>query len=162
MRVFRAKFKSFLKQIEKLDPWYKLLNYIERTFGSSYLAFFKFIQWLFVFNLIISIISLVFVILPQIIYDPNILLPNQTYLDEEYNGTFDIGEECPIILKNRSIINIFKNRVQKELLLTNCCTTDYKTFLTNEIERKNSLDTFLDFFQGTVRISKVDLFAFLI
>ena len=126
------------------------MNYIERTFGLSYLSFFKFIQWLFLFNLVVSIISTVFVILPQVIYDVNILSPNQTYLDEKFNKTFNKTEECPIILKNRSVINIFPDRIQRELLLTECCTDDYKMYLKNETERKDSLDKFLDIIQGTV------------
>jgi hypothetical protein len=152
IRILKIKLRLLLKKIEKLDPWYSLMNYIERTFGLSHLSFFKFIQWLFLFNLVVTIISTVFVILPQVIYSVNILSPNQTYLDETFNKTFNKTEECPIILTNRSVINIFTDRVERELLLTECCTNDYKMYLKNEIEKKNSFDNFLDIIQGTVII----------
>ena len=156
LNKFKNKVKLLLKRCEKLNPWYKPLLFVERSYGTSYLAFFQFIQWLFIINLIISIISTVFVLLPQVVYKESKLLPNQTYLDEEFQKVYNIPfikkEECPVILQNISAISVFNNSYQKQLLLTECCNDDYNDYLQNLTSKENNLDKFFDMIQGTVSV----------
>lgn len=59
--------KIRLKEInEKLTLWRKSLKKIEGYYGTGVVSFFLFVKWLIFLNLIISLIMLIFVILPNI------------------------------------------------------------------------------------------------
>lgn len=144
------------QRIEKVLPWYNYLKEIEKTFGSSHLSFFKFVQWLLLFNLFIGLISIVFLVLPQALYsDTNeSMFYNDSYLE---SNNFTLAEACPSILYNLSIITS-NNLTNDEYLKTECCSFDYKNYLDNLIKNASTWTKFLDIVQGTVR--KIKLFNY--
>ncbi|CAH0564660.1 unnamed protein product, partial [Brassicogethes aeneus] len=64
------KLKNDLKSVlSALELWYTPLKEIEGRFGSGVGSFFKFLRWIFIFNFILSIPVVLFIVIPQLVYD---------------------------------------------------------------------------------------------
>lgn len=60
---------SIKNTISNLELWYGSLKTIEGHFGSGVAAYFKFLRWLFILNLLLISMAFCFVTLPQILYN---------------------------------------------------------------------------------------------
>ncbi|XP_075228323.1 transmembrane channel-like protein 5 isoform X2 [Lycorma delicatula] len=82
--------------LSSMELWYNSLKTIEGHFGSDVAAYFKFIRWFFIINLIVFIFSFSFIVLPQFMYMEM----------AEKNGTAPIGDlitSVPGIMSNSII-----------------------------------------------------------
>ncbi|KAK5640704.1 hypothetical protein RI129_009251 [Pyrocoelia pectoralis] len=59
-------FKSFAYSFEL---WYSSLKQIEGHFGSGVATYFKYFRWMFIMNFLISIVALLFVVFPQLLFE---------------------------------------------------------------------------------------------
>lgn len=55
--------------ISNLELWYGSLKTIEGHFGSGVAAYFKFLRWLFILNLLLITMAFSFVTIPQILFN---------------------------------------------------------------------------------------------
>lgn len=89
--LFRFQFQSAIKNvIYSFELWYSSLKAIEGHFGSGVATYFKFLRWIFVMNFLISIPTLLFLFLPQVIYrfyEPDVVHTAKTNLLDENNQT---------------------------------------------------------------------------
>ncbi|CAH2011854.1 unnamed protein product [Acanthoscelides obtectus] len=68
--MYISKFKNKIKDLPyTFELWYDALKKIEGNFGSGVGSFFKFLRWMFILNFVISIISVAFIVVPQITYN---------------------------------------------------------------------------------------------
>ncbi|KAB0793664.1 hypothetical protein PPYR_13284 [Photinus pyralis] len=58
--------KSFAYSFEL---WYSSLKEIEGHFGSGVATYFKYFRWMFIMNCLIMLVALVFVVIPQLLYE---------------------------------------------------------------------------------------------
>ncbi|XP_065065649.1 transmembrane channel-like protein 7 isoform X2 [Rhopilema esculentum] len=65
---FKSKVVDFFKNI---DIWKSNLKPVEGKFGSGVLSYFEFLRWLFLLDVVISILVLGFVVTPQLLYSPS-------------------------------------------------------------------------------------------
>lgn len=82
-----------------MELWYNGIRLIEGHFGSGVATYFRFLRWLFIMNVIVSIVTLGFVVIPQALYTNNI-----------NNTTDSIGFNFVDIFTgqvSKSIINVF-------------------------------------------------------
>lgn len=55
-----------------MELWYYGIRMIEGHFGSGVATYFRFLRWLFVMNVFVSIVILGFVVIPQALYSNHI------------------------------------------------------------------------------------------
>jgi len=65
---FKAAVVEFFKNI---DFWQSNLKAVEGKFGSGVLSYFKFLRWLFLLDVFISLLVLGFLLVPQVLYSPS-------------------------------------------------------------------------------------------
>ena len=117
---------------------------------------FEFNRWLFLFNLIISFLVLIFVISPLFVYDlneterilnlNNFELSNETcntLTNDNSNDTANMGNLTKTFDENN--LNNYQS------LLTKCCSLKYEKYLQNISSKNEVLDKILDAFMGRVR-----------
>jgi hypothetical protein len=138
------------------------------------------IRWLFLFNLLTSILFLVFIVIPQTVYDSD---KTQNLVETNFglNSTFIKDDFCikknytsnndmttlPFYDYESSNINLnqfsdivkdYQNlKAEKDnstynlsVIFTLCCKGEYDDYLQKSIHNNNVFDTILDVFQGTV------------
>ncbi|XP_071052318.1 transmembrane channel-like protein 5 isoform X1 [Onthophagus taurus] len=97
-----AHLKGNIKDLSyTFELWYSWLKKIEGNFGSGVASYFKFLRWLFIINLAMTILSLCFIIIPQIVlevptgtnFSAMDLLDGNGYLSESllYYGSYSNG-----------------------------------------------------------------------
>ncbi len=97
------------------------------------MSYFQFIRWLFLFNLFVCILTLIFIILPQSVYSNN-----------SFNLTLTLSSsECTDILSGTS-------NTTDQYTITQCCTLDYKSYINTSISKTKNERVILDIIQGTV------------
>ncbi|XP_046385265.1 transmembrane channel-like protein 5 [Ischnura elegans] len=66
--IYFSRFKMWLKDIVYvMEPWYGSIKVIEGHFGTSTATYFRFLRWLFVINALVSILSMGFLVVPQLL-----------------------------------------------------------------------------------------------
>ena len=63
------KFVSTMKVLLSYKPWERHIKEIEGYFGSAVVSYFVFLRWLFLMNLLTSVLWIAFVCVPQIVWD---------------------------------------------------------------------------------------------
>nr|XP_022906204.1 transmembrane channel-like protein 7 [Onthophagus taurus]XP_022906205.1 transmembrane channel-like protein 7 [Onthophagus taurus] len=97
-----AHLKGNIKDLSyTFELWYSWLKKIEGNFGSGVASYFKFLRWLFIINLAMTILSLCFIIIPQIVlevptgtnFSAMDLLDGNGYLNKSllYYGSYSNG-----------------------------------------------------------------------
>lgn len=84
---------SIKSTISNLELWYGSLKTIEGHFGSGVAAYFKFLRWLFILNLLLIIMAFCFVTLPQILFnsvDPVLNESKAVNINEQTFSVWDI------------------------------------------------------------------------
>lgn len=66
---FNRRKLSIKNTISNMELWYGSLKTIEGHFGSGVAAYFKFLRWLFILNLLLITMAFGFVTLPQILFN---------------------------------------------------------------------------------------------
>lgn len=102
---------SIKSTISNLELWYGSLKTIEGHFGSGVAAYFKFLRWLFILNLLLITMAFGFVTLPQILFnsvDP-VLYETNSKLNE--SKAVNINEET------FSVWDIFTGEVSRPFFL---------------------------------------------
>ncbi|XP_067006643.2 transmembrane channel-like protein 5 isoform X1 [Anabrus simplex] len=67
--IYATKFKSAVKSVlYSFELWYSSVKQIEGHYGSGVATYFKFFRWLFILNGAVSLCSLLFVVVPQILH----------------------------------------------------------------------------------------------
>jgi ABC-type Fe3+-siderophore transport system permease subunit len=125
--------------LTKMELWRSSLKKIEGNFGTGVVAYFVFLRWLMVLNLLIFTIIFMFIILPQLV----LIEPKDAPCDPYAPPVFD---------EKRSNVNeslwIYANTSVQ------CCRESY----INEIKRNRSEISILHLFQGTGFMEKTFLF----
>lgn len=91
---------SIKNTISNLELWYGSLKTIEGHFGSGVAAYFKFLRWLFILNLLLITMAFAFVTLPQILFnsiesvvlDENVSKLNQSRAVNINQHTFSVWD----------------------------------------------------------------------
>ncbi|KAL3274399.1 hypothetical protein HHI36_015792 [Cryptolaemus montrouzieri] len=65
-----------------LELWYSSLKTIEGHFGSAISSYFKFLRWLFLMNMVVMVVTILFIILPQITFGESV---NPLYNMQTFN-----------------------------------------------------------------------------
>jgi hypothetical protein len=113
-------------------------TFSKETYGKAYLAFFEFVRWLFGFNALLCVLTLVFIVAPQYAYQSTAttFTPSQIAL---------LGE-CSLIT-NSTIVTT------DEAVKTECCSRDYVAYVNNTILSNSKETVIFDVLQGTVCLS---------
>lgn len=121
--------------LTKMELWRSSLKKIEGNFGTGVVAYFLFLRWLMVLNLLIFTIIFMFIILPQLVLiEPKDLPCNYTALP-----TIDASNETIWVYPNTTV---------------QCCRESYL----NEIRHNRSDFSILHLVQGTGFMEKTFLF----
>ncbi len=135
-----------------------LYEYIQVTFaqtvylfeakhGVNYESLFEFIRWLLLYiSLPASLLFATFIVAPQYGYDADTFELNTRDMAID-NFTL----VCVDITQN-SASNISESSYNSSLLLTRCCSQEYKKYLEGRIEKNEWYSYILDLIQGTVRL----------
>lgn len=107
---------SASKNFKRYLPWDKTLKNIESKYGSGFLSLFEFTRWLFIFNLVICLLTVVFIVAPQFAYENDSYEPiiNDTYIDCNTNDT--IRECCPLYYE-KQLNNAINSTTATQILL---------------------------------------------
>ncbi|XP_065065650.1 transmembrane channel-like protein 7 [Rhopilema esculentum] len=108
--------KGFFKDI---DIWKSNLKPVEGKFGSGVLSYFLFLRWLFLLDLVITVMILAFVLAPQLMYKPSFetnknnfngleLLTGEGWFlpTEMYYGTYGDYKNDTVILSYNTPYNL--------------------------------------------------------
>ncbi|KAG5671974.1 hypothetical protein PVAND_002138 [Polypedilum vanderplanki] len=125
--------------LTKMELWRSSLKTIEGNFGTGVVAYFVFLRWLMVLNLLIFTIIFMFIILPQLV----LIEPKDLPCDPNAPPVFDEKRSTA----NESIWIYANTSVQ-------CCRETYL----NEIKHNRSEFSILHLFQGTGFMEKTFLF----
>lgn len=117
-----------------MELWRSLLKTIEGNFGTGIVAYFIFLRWLMLLNLLVFLLILIFIILPQIL------------LHESNNKLCD--------LSNTSTTDVLSSLTYSNTSISiECCYQEY----INETNKGNHFSV-LDLFKGTGFMEKTILF----
>lgn len=76
--------KTHMKNISySFELWYNSLKEIEGNFGSGVSIYFKFLRRLFILNLFLTLLSMCFIVVPQIIFSINKSGDNVTVVENK-------------------------------------------------------------------------------
>ncbi len=121
--------------LTKMELWRSSLKKIEGNFGTGVVAYFLFLRWLMVLNLLIFTIIFMFIILPQLI----LIEPKDLPCNLNASPVVDPSNETILIHPNTSV---------------QCCREAYL----NEIKHNRSDFSILSLVQGTGFMEKTFLF----
>lgn len=121
--------------LTKMELWRSSLKKIEGNFGTGVVAYFLFLRWLMVLNLLIFTIIFMFIILPQLI----LIEPKDLPCDLKAPPTIDSSNDSIWVFPNTTV---------------QCCRESYL----NEIRHNQSEFSILHLVQGTGFMEKTLLF----
>lgn len=121
--------------LTKMELWRSSLNKIEGNFGTGVVAYFLFLRWLMVLNLLIFTIIFMFIILPQLV----LIEPKDLTCNLKAPPTIDPSNDTILIHANTSV---------------QCCREAYL----NEVRHNRSDFSILHLVQGTGFMEKTFLF----
>jgi transmembrane channel-like protein len=132
--------------LAKMELWRTSLNKIEGNFGTGVVAYFVFLRWLMILNLLIFSIIFVFIILPQLVLiEPKDLPCNIN--DPPELATRWVPDNTSNIMLNQTFW-VYAN------ISAQCCREAY----IKEIRHNRSEFSILHLFQGTGFMEKTFLF----
>lgn len=56
-------------KINSYEIWYSSLKTIEGQFGSATSSYFRFLRWLFLMNVFVTAVTLLFIVFPQLTFE---------------------------------------------------------------------------------------------
>ncbi len=109
--------------LKRLLPWDNSLKKIESQYGGAYLSLFEFVRWMFLFDLFIALIALVFIVAPQF----------------SYKHKSDENSTCTSF-----------SQINNQTNSTECCPFYYTEYLNNSVNNFTITDVILDVIKGKV------------
>lgn len=139
--------KFFKKLRDEVASLADMALYLTERYGEGIVSLFELIRWLMLVNFVISLLIVVFVLLPQELYNFDV-----TKRDLNASFTFEDNSYCQNNTNQTQFSDFNFTDYQTNIVATKCCSLAYKKILNDKIsqETESVTDFFLDLVAGAV------------